>query len=150
MKLIFGFLLDIPLTFSYLNSSVLDFLQKFHQHKNSLLASVNLSIQPLLSMEKGHPILVQILPLIVDNINSFKLIRNDLLVYYKRLLNDTQCSGNNDEFCELMTKMLAQTRILSIEFLFLQLSISNFFISLWSDLFYFLILGRKFDHPNAL
>jgi hypothetical protein len=105
--------------FSYLDSSVLDFLQKFHQHRKALLANVNLSIQlPLLlplRIEKIQPILAQILPSFENNINSLQLFDYELLGY-SRLLNNNyiHCSGNNDEFSELMTKMLTQTRILSI------------------------------------
>jgi hypothetical protein len=41
---------------------------------------------------------------------------------YSRLLNNNiQCSGNNEEFSELITTLLAQTRILSIRFLLLLL-----------------------------
>jgi hypothetical protein len=88
---------------------VLRFLQKFHQHKNALLANVNFTIhfscftQPIAKLQ---PILAQILPLIGDNINSLKL---DAQMHEFCL----QCHGNNDEFSELVTK----TRILSTEFL---------------------------------
>jgi hypothetical protein len=94
---------------------VLNFLQKFHQHKNALLANVNLSIKSDLPMNNLHQILAQILPLIGDNINSLQLDNNDLLGY-SRLLNNIQRNGNNDEFSELVTNMLTQTRILSIKF----------------------------------
>jgi hypothetical protein len=95
---------------------VLNFLQKFHQHKNALLANVNLSIKSDLPMNNLHQILAQILPLIGDNINSLQVYNNDLLGY-SRLLNNIQRNGNNDEFSELVTNMLTQTRILSIKFL---------------------------------
>jgi hypothetical protein len=109
---------------------VLNFLQKFHHHQNALLANVNLSIsrQP---MKKAQPVMSQILPLIGDNIDSLELDDDDWLCYI-RFLNNVQGSGNNDEFSELMTKMmgidnneefselmtkmLAQIRILSIRF----------------------------------
>jgi hypothetical protein len=90
---------------------VLRFLQKFHQHKNALLANVNLLIHHDLQMKKLQPVLAQILPLIGDNINSIQVVCPDLLGY------SILCSGNNGEFSELMTKMLAQTRILLIRFL---------------------------------
>jgi hypothetical protein len=107
----------ISLTFyRYFDSSVLNFLQKFHQHQNALLANVNLSFGFPLSMETVQPILAQILPLIGDNINSLE-VRDDYLLGYSRLLNNVQGSGNNEEFSELMTNMLVKTRILSIRFL---------------------------------
>jgi hypothetical protein len=102
--------------FSYFDTSVLNFLQKFHHHQNALLANVNLSIsrQP---MEKVQPVMAQILPLIGDTIDSLELEEDYLLGYSRLLYNNIQCSGNNEEFSELMTKMLAQTRILLIRFL---------------------------------
>jgi hypothetical protein len=118
MKFLVGFVAAYPSLFSYFDSSVLNFLQKFHQHKNTLLANVNLSIHHHLPIEKVHPILAQILPLLGDNINSLELFYSTLLgLGYNRLLNNIQCSGNNDEFSQLVTKMLAQTRILLIRFL---------------------------------
>jgi hypothetical protein len=95
---------------------VLNFLQKFHQHQNALLANVNLLIPWSLPQEVLQPILAQILPLIGDNINSLD-IEDDYLFSYSRLFNNIQSSGNNEEFSELITNMLAQTRILSIRFL---------------------------------
>jgi hypothetical protein len=102
---------------------VLNFLQKFHQHKNALLANAGLHIyiESSVPMEKVQPILTQILPLIGDNIKSLQLIghHEDKLMCYIRLLYNNQSSGNNDEFSELMTKMLAQVRIISISTRFL-------------------------------
>jgi hypothetical protein len=95
---------------------VLNFLQKFHQHKNALLTNVNLSIYYDLPLEKAQPVLAQILPLIGDNINSLQVDYSFL--GYSRLLNNIQSSGNNDEFSELMTNMLAQTWILSTQIRF--------------------------------
>jgi hypothetical protein len=96
---------------------VLNFLQKFHQHQNALLANVNLSIPWFLPQEVMHPILAQIMPLIGDSINSFAIEDHDLLGYSRLLNNNIQCSGNNEGFSELMTDMLTKTRILSIRFL---------------------------------
>jgi hypothetical protein len=101
--------------FRYFNSSVLRFLQKFNQHKNALLANVNLSIHRDLSIEKVQSVLAQILTLIGDNINSLELVWSDLRVYSRLLNNIPSCSGNNDEFSELVTNMLTRTRILSID-----------------------------------
>jgi hypothetical protein len=95
---------------------VLNFLHKFHHHQNALLANANLSISRL-PMEKVQPILAQILPFIDDNIDSLQLVDHELLGN-SRLLNNNQSSGNNEEFSELMTQMLAQVRILSLGFLF--------------------------------
>jgi hypothetical protein len=110
---------QISLTFRYFDSSVLNFLQKFHQHQNALLTNVNIkTFQPL--SERLHQILAQILPLIGDNIDSLEFYDPSILAFaYSRILYDNQCSGNNDEFSGLITKILTQTRILSISrFLF--------------------------------
>jgi hypothetical protein len=97
---------------------VLDFLQQFHQHKNTLLANVNLSIPSPLLVEKMQPLLAQILPLIGDNINSLQILNHDLLGHIQPH-NNVNYSENNEQFSGLMTKMLAQTRILSRPFRFL-------------------------------
>jgi hypothetical protein len=90
---------------------VLTFLRKFHGQ--SLLSNVNLEFAPDLPTEILHRILGQILPLI--GINSISFFDKNLLAQMQNARAGHADTNANDEFWQLLTTMLAQTRILSIK-----------------------------------
>jgi hypothetical protein len=90
---------------------VLAFLRKFQGQ--SLLANVNLDFESYLSREILQPILGQILPLV--GINSISFFDKDLLAEMQNASAGDANTNANDEFWQLITKMLARTRILSIK-----------------------------------
>jgi hypothetical protein len=90
---------------------VLAFLRKFQGQ--SLLANVNLDFESYLSREILQPILGQILPLV--GINSISFFDKDLLAEMQNASAGDANTNSNDEFWQLITTMLAQTRILSIK-----------------------------------
>jgi hypothetical protein len=89
-------------SFSYIDQSVLNFLQKFQQ--NGLLDKVNLEF-PKLSKDIVQPVLCHLLPL-VNGIVSIFMDSAQLVHFYD--------AGNSKEIYELNIKMMEETRFLAI------------------------------------
>jgi hypothetical protein len=89
----------------------LAFLRKFHGQ--SLLSKVNLQFAPEMSKEILQSILGQLLPLI--GINSISFFDKNLLAEMQNAMAGHAGTNANDEFWQLLTTMLEQTRILTIK-----------------------------------
>jgi hypothetical protein len=86
----------------------MNFLEKFHA--KSLLTNLNLEIPSDLPTEPLQQILSRILPLIDNNINSLKLYSTNCKA---RPIWD---NSNAHKLLQTLATILAQTRILSIQF----------------------------------